>query len=374
MQDALDICMKAMEEFACGIASIPVDNAARGVAAELCKRLGGMTFVSRDPAHSLDLLSKDLVKTLVVKSVMAEAKEVRDFVKIDRIDSIRLEAAESGELEQTWTAVNMVDTRMNLSYDFIKAARLQHDFVKLLWGNEAFQQYFKERSNKVQESTRAILERCSDNNRWERMDVLMSSLLVHFKKVHGLCCRENFPLSCYPLLVQGLRNDLNKGLNVDNGKFDVILGEGSRKEVADMIRERFNMDGRDPSGRKVGLLDRKDLMCFLVDPFSWEWRSRFFLQTSMAELVTEMIEHFIPLDADGSSESQERVNKEYQVRSCLSLLIYKYKLYPTTRLSLCYRNSTHTRVTGSTPSQKNAQSLFAAKSCLKIILSLVLAT
>ena len=108
------------------------------------------------------------------------------------------------------------------------------------------------------------------------MDVLMSSLLVHFKKVHGLCCRENFPLSCYPLLVQGLRNDLNKGLNVDNGKFDVILGKGSRKEVADMIRERFNMDGRDPSGRKVGSLDRKDLMCFLVDPFSWEWRSRFF--------------------------------------------------------------------------------------------------
>ena len=69
---------------------------------------------------------------------MAEAKEVRDFVKIDRIDSFRLEAAESGDLEQTWTAVNMVDTRMNLSYDFIKAARLQYDFVKLLWGNEAF--------------------------------------------------------------------------------------------------------------------------------------------------------------------------------------------------------------------------------------------
>jgi len=43
-----------------------VDNAARAVAAELCKRLGGMAFVSRDPAHSLDLLSKDLVKTLVV--------------------------------------------------------------------------------------------------------------------------------------------------------------------------------------------------------------------------------------------------------------------------------------------------------------------
>ena len=77
-------------------------------------------------------------------------------------------------------------------------------------------------------------------------------------------------------LVQALRNDLNKGLNVEDGKFDWIFGEGSRKEVAQMIRAHFNMDGRDPSGRKVGLLDRKDLMCFLVDPFSWEWRSTFF--------------------------------------------------------------------------------------------------
>ena len=85
----------------------------------------------------------------------------------------------------------------------------------------------------------------------------------------------------------------------------------------------------------------------------------------MAKLVTEMIEHFIPLDADGSSEFQERVNKEYQVRSCLSLLIYKYKLSLTTRLSLCYRNSTHTRVTGSIPSQPKRPKSVCRKELLK---------
>ena len=99
VDDAFKVCTDAMEEFCCDTASIPVDNAARGVATEVCKRLGGITVLSRDPSHSLDLLSKDLVGTHVVKSVMNEAKEVRDFVKIDRIDSIRLEAAESGELD-----------------------------------------------------------------------------------------------------------------------------------------------------------------------------------------------------------------------------------------------------------------------------------
>ena len=321
VDDAFKVCTDAMEEFDCGTASIPVDNAARGVAAEVCARLGGSTFLSRDPSHSLDLLSKDLVGTHVVKSVMNEAKEVRDFVKIDRIDSIRLEAAESGELEETWTAVNMCDTRMNLAHGFIEGARRQHDFVKLLWGNASFQIYFWERTSKVQASTREILNRCEDNCRWERMDMLMSSLLVHFKRVHGVCSRENFPLSCFVLLVQALRNDINKGLNIGDGKFDKVLGKGSAMEVANMIRERFNMDGRDPSGRKVGLLDRKDLMCFLVDPFSWEWRSTFFLETNMAELVTEMVNHYIPLDEDSSSTTRERVTKEFQVCRIFFFLI-----------------------------------------------------
>ena len=110
--------------------SILVDNAARGISSGVCSRLGGIVFLYRDPSHSLDLLSKDLVGALVVKSsVMNEAKEVEDFVKIDCINSIRLEVAESGELEETWTAVNMCDTCMNLGP---VATRKHHDIVKLL--------------------------------------------------------------------------------------------------------------------------------------------------------------------------------------------------------------------------------------------------
>ena len=141
----------------------------------------------------------------------------------------------------------------------------------------------------------------------------MNALLVHFKIVHALCSREDFPLSCYVLLAQALRNDINKGLRADNGRFDKVLGAESSKEVADMIRERFNMDGKDTDGRKVGLLDRHHLMCFLVDPFSYEWRSKFLLQTNRAELVNEMINKYVPLDADGSSTSREIVMKDFQV-------------------------------------------------------------
>ena len=64
------------------------------------------------------------------------------------------------------------------------------------------------------------------------------------------------PCLVITLIVQGLCNDLNKGLNIDEGIFNVILGDDSKK-VDGMIHERF---GRDPSGRMVDWLNRNDLM------------------------------------------------------------------------------------------------------------------
>lgn len=46
----------------------------------------------------------------------------------------------------------------------------------------------------------------------------------------------------YVLLVQALRNEVNKILSVGDGDFDAVLGEGARAEVANLLRIRFNMD------------------------------------------------------------------------------------------------------------------------------------
>ena len=103
-------------------------------------------------------------------------------------------------------------------------------------------------------------------------------------------------LSAYPLLVQGLRNNINHGFTAD---IDDVLGTGARAEVSAMVSSRFNMDGHDPSGRKVGLLDRHHLMAFPCDPFCHKWRSIFKVQTPLAILMREMIYLYVPLDEDG---------------------------------------------------------------------------
>ena len=77
---------------------------------------------------------------------MREVREVRDFVKIDSIDSIRKEAAQDGELRILCTAVSMCETHMNLVHDYVGAAHQQHDFMQLLFGSAQFQFYYWERS------------------------------------------------------------------------------------------------------------------------------------------------------------------------------------------------------------------------------------
>ena len=140
--------------------------------------------------------------------------------------------------------------------------------------------------------------------------MLTNRVTIHFKHIHDLCSSKSFPLSGHPLLIQGLRNDINRGFTQD---FDDVLGEGARAKIVVMIWEHLDMDGLDPSRRKVGLLDCHHLMAFLVDPVGHEWRATFEIQTILATLMREMVESRVGLDENGLSRSKNRVLREFMV-------------------------------------------------------------
>ena len=78
VQDAKHVCEEVMKEFNTTIASIPVNNAARSVAAQVCNLFPDLVvLVICDPSHCVDLCSKDMATLPVVKRVMGDAKEVR---------------------------------------------------------------------------------------------------------------------------------------------------------------------------------------------------------------------------------------------------------------------------------------------------------
>mmetsp|Transcript_12652 Transcript_12652/g.20854 ORF Transcript_12652/g.20854 Transcript_12652/m.20854 type:complete len:495 (-) Transcript_12652:418-1902(-) len=144
----------------------------------------------------------------------------------------------------------------------------QYEFLKTIWLDPNFRDMYDALPRPKREKMKAIIDRCNDDGRWERITKLRE-LTGLFYKVHKALSREDFPLSAYILLTQGLRNEIKRLLN--SNEFNLILGEGASAAVEDMINVRFNFDGKDPSGtQKVGLHDRHHLMCFIVDPFNYD--------------------------------------------------------------------------------------------------------
>eukprot|EP00957_Ditylum_brightwellii_P087173 6635051-Ditylum_brightwellii.AAC.1 len=72
------------------------------------------------------------------------------------------------------------------------------------------------------------------------------------------------------------------------------------------------MSGNDPDGRKVVLFDVHQLVCMICDPFFCNWRSKFWLQRSKAELVKKMFEWYVPLDDDDSNTTRIEVLDDFE--------------------------------------------------------------
>ena len=123
----------------------------------------------------------------------------------------------------------------------------------------------------------------------------------------------NVPLSAYLLLCQAMRNAINKSLKDDPTKFDLMLGEGAKAEMINCWRTRFNMDGNDPSGAKVGLLNKWHIWAFICDPFNHKFRARFHIEGDFNLHVKDMINHFVPLDHGGADRTRQEVRNDFEV-------------------------------------------------------------
>jgi hypothetical protein len=121
-----------------------------------------MHIIVSDPSHCVDLLSKDLAATKVIKGLLEEANEVHKFIRIDRIDSIRLETAEEGDLDESYAGLTMCDTRMNLSHDFFIGALNQVTFLAGLPRNQKWKNFLSDRKSNDRAKYEEILKRCNE--------------------------------------------------------------------------------------------------------------------------------------------------------------------------------------------------------------------
>ncbi len=143
VDDAYNVCNQIKLAFNTKIASISVDNAASKVADRVAKKLnadGDATLPLCNPAHCTDLLSKDLAKSSVVRTVLEEAKEVFDFCRTNQIDNI-CKAIDAGDILVCIVAQNVCETCMNLIYIHLKSALAQSTFIVSLPTNDCYKTY-----------------------------------------------------------------------------------------------------------------------------------------------------------------------------------------------------------------------------------------
>jgi len=69
--------------------------------------------------------------------------------------------------------------------------------------------------------------------------------------------------------------------------------------------------------RKVGLLDEFHIWCFMVDPYSDEWRYsfKFANEGGLWTLATNMIAHFVPADKEDVEKTCRDLGDEFEVHS-----------------------------------------------------------
>jgi hypothetical protein len=141
VDDAYGICKQIKSAFDTKITSISVENAACKVAESVAKKLqadGDKALPLCDPAHFIDLLSKDLTNTSDVCSVLGEAQEVFELCHMNQIDNICKESIKAGEIPNSVVAPNVVKTHMTLTYIHLSSALAQSTFIASFPTNKSY--------------------------------------------------------------------------------------------------------------------------------------------------------------------------------------------------------------------------------------------
>jgi hypothetical protein len=162
--DAYNTCNQIKSAFNTKIARISVDNAASKEAEHVAKTLnadGDSALHLRNPAYCIDLLSKDLAKSSVVRSVLTDAKEVFELCQTNQIDDIHKDLIDAGDIPASIVPQNVCETHMNLTYIHLKSALAQSTFIALLPTNDSYKKYYGERTNARKQELDTILQNCN---------------------------------------------------------------------------------------------------------------------------------------------------------------------------------------------------------------------
>ena len=269
--DCVDQLVKVKADIGGSICNAAMDNAAIHVAEAVIKEYA-IRFPSeppilktRDPAHCIDLVAKDSAEVPCFASLMTQTKAVIKLLNTDRIQGCITEATFMKKIPFIPKANILSETRIYGAADMFNGVLKSKPALSILADLDSFIAYRNTRSSTV------VMDRVMGEitpEYYRKLQVAVKWFGV-LKSANKLVSSESCPMSAYLPIIQATRNELNSALNNDGGvSFDELFGMGSRQQLVEFVRSRFNMNGVDPPGRKKGLIDRYQIWAHLIDPYA----------------------------------------------------------------------------------------------------------
>ena len=106
--------------------------------------------------------------TPIFEDVIAEGREVYNFVSKPRIEAIRVKAVKDGRLRHNIVAKLNPDTRMNLTDEHLTTVHKQDTFIAILPADQEYLRYYEERDAADKARLDGFLANCN-HGRWQRM-------------------------------------------------------------------------------------------------------------------------------------------------------------------------------------------------------------
>ena len=303
-QDMVDFMVKTRREYNSPLCCVATDNAATKVVKEACAIYKSNNpkepniLSNRDCAHCIDLLAKDVAKVPCIDSLLSDIAMLMEFSTTDNVDGIRHELVRTGDLPATCGNVsNYSETRFNKVGMTLESVLNQKPFYEWCNGHHPmFEQYYNSRTQRRKEKIDATL-RLVTRDLWAKVEVVAKiyAVIEHATK---LVSDDDFPISAYYPVIVAMRNELNgvlgSGTASGSRSIDAIFNlRGARNSIVEFCDNRFNYDGSEPPGRKVGLLDKYQIWAFLVDPFRSRIPKRPIIHPSIARCMQDAIEFFV---------------------------------------------------------------------------------
>ena len=249
--------------------------------------------ITRDPGHCLDLLSKDCVDLQLFKNLITDIEKLTSVLTNDKIRGMMDKLYSTGIVPTALGKLKMYEpTRIGKIALYLDSLLKLEYFVTSLQNLNDYKRIFDGRTTATKKSWVEALKPATNPNWWRQI-----KLAFQWFNAINICqnvtSRNNFPQSAYLPLVVSLKNEFDflecgfEGKMTDAG-FDVEL----QKDFCKCMKKRFNMDGKKPEGRCVGLLSEHQIWAFMCDPFRRRLPCHIIIQRTRGSQLTEMLTFF----------------------------------------------------------------------------------